>query len=348
MTWVVGGNCFNGFICVADIQITIEYPHTKEKKYFNCVQKIHKAYDNLCIAFSGDVKSGLLIIEDLSRNLQENIKENEYFDIDGQSKRLINYLKIRYKEINPNSNPSLELMFLWNAQEGEEISYRPFCYKFMSPDFKLHSTPQINLSQSGSGKNNDEYQAIVSFLSGKHGSSEAYKNLFSQIPDAPQIWTVQKFKKFLFQEASNINFPGVSKTLISFESEIQYKNAYPNWMHQLIKSAFIKSGIEYSTITTNRDTLNLAEFDINNVINKISSLKETSPDEYREISMILSLANETMDLSKIYTLPKIVSDMHFSESEEIDNQPLISSWDSMVRFLKSKNIRIGACSAISA
>ncbi|MEZ8392524.1 hypothetical protein AB4252_06220 [Vibrio cyclitrophicus] len=103
MTWVVGGNCFNGFVCVADIQVTLEYKN-KPRKYYNSVQKIHKVYDNLCVAFSGDIRSGLIIIEDLQKNLHNSIKENEYFDLDGQSKELIEYLKTVYKKLMEQKN----------------------------------------------------------------------------------------------------------------------------------------------------------------------------------------------------------------------------------------------------
>ncbi len=41
MTWVVGGNCFNGFVCVADIQATITLTGG-EVRYFNCIQKYTK------------------------------------------------------------------------------------------------------------------------------------------------------------------------------------------------------------------------------------------------------------------------------------------------------------------
>lgn len=94
MTWVVGGNCFNGFVCVADIQLTIEYADKSKNRYFNCLQKIHKVRDNLCVAFSGDVRTGLEMIADLTAWLEECIQPGRYFDIDGESAKLIQLLQI--------------------------------------------------------------------------------------------------------------------------------------------------------------------------------------------------------------------------------------------------------------
>ena len=153
------------------------------------MQKIHKVFDNLCVAFSGDIRSGLLIIEKLSIQIPQRMKENEYFDIDGQLAILVDYLNWLYKKFNPNSKPFLELTFLWTAQEGDD--------------------------------------------------GEIYSALFGSIEATLKIWTVQKFKNLLFHEASKVNHSGVSRTLISFESVINYQDIYPAWIHSFIKEAFI-------------------------------------------------------------------------------------------------------------
>lgn len=114
MTWVVGGNCFNGFVCVADIQATI-IKSNGQTHYYNCVQKIHKVTDNFCVAFSGDIRSGFKIVDFLRENIAYNFKEGEYFDIDGQSQDLINILKYAYNDANPRNKHNVELMFLWNS-----------------------------------------------------------------------------------------------------------------------------------------------------------------------------------------------------------------------------------------
>lgn len=71
------------------------------------------------MAFSGDIRSGFKIIELLRENIHQNFQDGECFDIDGQSKILIGFLNCCYDYINPNHKPYLELMFLWNSQEGD-------------------------------------------------------------------------------------------------------------------------------------------------------------------------------------------------------------------------------------
>lgn len=347
MTWIVGGNCFNGFVCVADIQATVEFNNGRPVEYYNCVQKIHKIFDNLCVAFSGDIRSGLLIIEDLSIQVHQSIKENEYFDIDGQSSLLIEYLQNLYKKINPKENPYLELMFLWVAQEGEEYQYRPFCMKFKSPEFRLNSTPQVGVSQSGSGTRNETYNSIFSFLSGRSNDSEDYKKVFRNIEEVPKIWTVQKFKNLLFHEASAVNFPGVSKSLISFESVIAYKDIYPAWIQPFMTDAFVELGIEYSNKNTANHNVNLVEIDLFKIDQKIADLQENHPEKFEAIRSVLSVAEELKDMESICKLPKITSDQYVDDEEIIHCQKLIAKWADMVSFMKEKNIKANDCHAFA-
>ena len=347
MTWVVGGNCFNGFICVADIQATIEFNNGRPNEYFNCVQKIHKVFDNLCVAFSGDIRSGLLIIEDLSREVPLSIKEGEYFDIDGQSSMLISYLHKLYKKINPITNPYLELMFLWMAQEGDELEYRPFCMKFKAPDFRLNSTPQLGVAQSGSGVNNQSFKSIVSFLSGRHNDSEDYRKIFSNIENAPRISTVHMFKKLIFQEASAVELLGVSKSLISFESVINHKDIYPDEMHSMLKDTFIDIGIEYTKESTENCDVDLVIFDAAKIDKIIKDIEKYDSDKYERIRRVLSLAKELEDFDCIRILPPITSDQHIASDEEIHSQRLIVKWTDMVSFLKKKKINVKACHAMA-
>jgi len=352
MTWVVGGNCFNGFVCVADIQATVQFQNKQPDIYFNCIQKIHKVFDNLCVAFSGDIRTGLLIIKDLSVQMKNTIRENEYFDIDGQSSLLIDYLKRIYKKINPKLCPHLELMFLWIAQEGEEIHYRPFLMKFNAPEFRINSTPLLGISQSGSGIRNESYNSIVSFLSGRPNDSEVYKiffgnNGFAQDKSSLKIWTVQKFKNILFNEASTVDYLGVSKSLISFESVIPYKDMYPVWLHSILKDTFIDIGIEYSTENTANQTINLATMDFEKIDYRIRELEKNDHSRLDTVREVLSFANEIKNFDSICNLPQIKSDYFLNEEEQIHSEKLITNWDDMISFLQKNNINIKACSAIA-
>src|SRR5262245_16980631 len=100
MTWIVGATPFNGVVGVADVQATFEYlDKSRPPKYYNCVRKLHRVYDNLYIGFSGDIRSGLLIIERLTAQMRETFNTGELFDIEGQLSILQDHLRGLYKEI---------------------------------------------------------------------------------------------------------------------------------------------------------------------------------------------------------------------------------------------------------
>ena len=58
MSWITSAKCFNGLVCIGDIQATITYPNGTVK-YINCIKKIYNIYDNLIVGFAGDIKVSL-------------------------------------------------------------------------------------------------------------------------------------------------------------------------------------------------------------------------------------------------------------------------------------------------
>lgn len=198
MTWIVGGNCFNGFVCVSDIQLTLEYSDPSKNKYFNCLKKVHQVHKNLCVAFSGHVKTGLILVENLREWLHDCIKEGTYFDLDGYSKTVMDFLMASYSAINGSKKPYVELMFLWTAQVESEPVFKAFCVKFKLPEFVFFSTPVSELAQAGSGTKSLHYREITNYLSGKKSSSDIYKDIFRDV-STPKLITVEKFKKNTIQ-----------------------------------------------------------------------------------------------------------------------------------------------------
>ncbi|MGC6095436.1 hypothetical protein [Citrobacter portucalensis] len=346
MTWVVGGNCFNGFVCVADIQATIQFTNG-ELRYYNCVQKIHKVACNLCVAFSGDIRSGLKLIDVLRDNLKQNLNDDEYFDIDGQSKTLIELLKYFYNIYNPVNKPQLELMFLWNSQEGDDLLYRPFCMKFKSPDFTMNSTALPGLSQSGSGMENKTFQAITAFLRGREISTPEYKDLFSDVEYAPNIITVQNFKNIILNEASKVAHPGISKSMISFESVIPYKDIYDEQQSKNVHEAFITLGLGSTEMKTANHRLFLSAFSASEVDKRLEHLRINHPFLYYSTKEILKNAREAINIQPLTKLPPIVTDQFKSNEEEIHANKLISSWQEMKQFLGEKGIHVSAMQAIA-
>ncbi len=344
MTWVVGGNCFNGFICVADIQATIIYPGIKGARYYNCVQKIHRVSNNLCVAFCGDIRSGLEIIQELRWALEGVIKANEYFDIDGQSKSVINFLRESYNRLNPRSRPVVEFMFLWNAQDGEDEHFRPFCMKFRSPNFGMSSTARIGLTRIGSGNDSEGFRAIADFLAGADAVTETSKRIFPNQPEAPNIWTVQKFKKLLFNEATNIDFAGVSKSFISFESVVDYAGIFPEDIHLDFTDAFKKIGVAYDVVHTENHSYNQVTLDPDKIKKTVSELFRLDIRSARDVQKKLQAGLASANLESISKLPTIKVDKIYGD-EEIHRYKLVTTWDGMSDFLDGCNIKADACIA---
>ena len=188
---------------------------------------------------------------------------------------------------------------------------------------------------------------ILSFLSGRASDNENYRKLFGSIEEAPKIWTVQKFKNLLFHEASAVNFPGVSKSLISFESVIAYKDIYPAWINPVMADAFCELGVEYGNKNTANHNFNFAEIDFFKIDKKITYLQENHPERLEAIRVVLSVAEELKDMESICKLPKIASDQYVDDEEIIHSQKLITKWSDMVIFMNEKNIEAHACNAIA-
>lgn len=346
MTWVVAGNCFNGFICVADIQATIVSKNGKHE-YYNCVQKIHKVAKNLCVAFSGDIRTGLKTVENIKVALSYDLSNDEYFDIDGQSKHVIDFFKKNYRTINPSSNPPIEFILMWNAQEGDEYIFRPFCMKFKSPEFNLNSTSLPGLAQSGSGISKKRFSAISAFLQGKKIESPEYEEIFSEIKEAPNIVTVKNFKNILLKESSRGDYPGISKSFISFESEVPYDRIYSEQTNKNIKEACITLGMGSTEIKTQNHSVFLSEISTTNIQEKIKRIKEINVFLYNSLMEIIVSAINSVDISPLAELPKITTDYYLSDEEEIHSYKLITTWDELKVFLSAKGVNVSAVQALA-
>lgn len=345
MTWVVGGNCFNGFICVADTQATIMTPGERNK-YFNCVQKIHKVAKNLCIAFCGDIRTGLEIINELRLQLSMSIPAENYFDIDGYSKVIIKFLKENYNRLNPTFKPAVEFMFLWNAQEGDELQFRPFCMKFRAPDFNINSTPRIGLAKMGSGNNNDSFQAISSFLSGNTQSTAAFEKIFPGQSEASRFWTVEKFKNMIFHEASKVTFPGVSKTFISCESVIGFSDIFKEDTHKQLTECFKKLGVTYEKVETANHHFIKVTLDPQVITDTYKDMCQKDIKSLVSIRKTLRESEASIDMEPTHQLPT-VEFKYIHGDEQVERPDLIADWNDMEIFLKKNKINISACQAVA-
>ncbi|MBD1571590.1 hypothetical protein HC728_19530 [Aliivibrio sp. S10_S31] len=239
-------------------------------------------------------------------------------------------------------------MFLWNAQEGDNLHYTPYLMTFRSPTFNMSSTKVLEAKDTGFGKRDSKYNAISTLLSGKSNDSSEFKKLKGELENVPRIWTVEKFKNFVFAEASEINLPGVSKTLICFESVIEYKDIFPDWVSDMLKVVFEELGVNYTTKNTANHSVNLVEMDFNEIDKVIKDLQKNSPDKLEVLKFMLQSAVKEYDLECLYELPKITSSYRVDDLEIIHSPHLFTKWKDLRDFLKSNGECISACSAIAA
>ena len=213
MSWITSAKCFNGLVCIGDVQATITYPNGKIE-YINCIKKIYNIYDNLVVGFAGDIKVALLMIEKLEELLAKWLDKDTLFDLDGQVYELKENLKILYNEFCGNLKPKVELIFCWYAQDEGEYEWNLYNWKFVSPNFSNSGDGKIQSPiQIGSGNNNINYQNSLEFLTGEDIKRRGkFKNLFNTNPEMI-IWTVTKYKNFLINQAQQENFNHRGQTL---------------------------------------------------------------------------------------------------------------------------------------
>ena len=97
MTWALGGTHIGCCRCIADIQATFIYPRDKII-YLDIVQKIHEISQNIMIAFAGDIKIALKIVE----KLKLEISKDKYLKKQSQPEIVANdilkYIRFLYNE----------------------------------------------------------------------------------------------------------------------------------------------------------------------------------------------------------------------------------------------------------
>lgn len=346
MTWIVGATAFNGLVCVADVQATFEYlDKSRSPKYFNCVRKLHKVYQNLYIGFSGDIRSGLLMIERLQVQMQASYGANELFDIEGQLSKLQDHLAQTYREFNLHKDPQLDLMFFWLKQEGESPFYEPACMRFIAPHFGTSGIGPLQINQSGSGKRSAEFQALVDFLSGRTPREDLREKIFGKISVIPSMWTASKIRTLLVKEGSNVSHAGVSKTFLSVVAELGWNRTVSGATHEKVMSALEGFGFERWQEETRADTLHMYSFDLNEFIEKISKLIDSNPEKLNEIVDAIRAFKAEEDLSPLCELPDFNEEFHHNDAENVEILSLCSKWSDMEQFMRQNGIRIGECTA---
>ncbi len=330
MSWITSAKCFNGLVCIGDIQATITYS-TGDIKYINCIQKVYNIYDNLVVGFAGDIKVALLMIEKLKNLLSIWLEKDTLFDVDGQLYELRENLKLLYNEFRGNSFPKVELLFCWYAQDENEYKWNLYNWKFISPNFAHSGDGKIQSPiQIGSGNNNENYQNSLKFLTGDQNKrSLKFEKIFKSNPEMI-IWTISKYKNFLINQARQENFNGVSKSFHSFVATINYDKLYSKEDNDKIKEISRKFGLEFQPITHDSDTIHGVEFSVA----KLKCMADNHPKKFYEIWKEIEEINKRINIASIYEKPIFTKEFHESNDEMIDT--ICTSWKEFDILMKTK------------
>lgn len=344
MTWIISGNCFNGFACVSDVQVTVDPQNGGKLRYYNCLKKTHVVCKNLCIAFCGDVRTGLLLIEILKKAVPESLQDGEYFDIDGQSGPLITFLRNCYKDINPNSEPRVDLVFCWNAQEGADVNFRPFCMRFRSPGFLMSSTPLMGLISLGSGASKPGYQDISEFLSGNSSDSDMYLQMFGDSPLGQRYWTVSKFRNLAARQAQTFDRPGISRSTTACTGTIDFAGMLSDDHSLRLRNLMTEIGLVIREERTSNDIIRNYEISLEAMALSSEKLRNSNPRRAAEVYFEMEEIRQALNYEKLFQLPHIEEFQELSSEEKLI-LPLLSDWDSVRALLEQDGIDLASCSA---
>lgn len=234
----------------------------------------------------------------------------------------------------------------WNAQEGGDLYFRPFCMRFRSPDFTLSSTPMLGLTSLGSGASQPGYLDIRVFLSGEVSCDEAYLKMFGDTQQGKRYWTVSKFKNVAARQAQTFDRPGISRSTTACTGTIDFGSMLSAEENQRLRELMPEIGVVVREERTSNDILRNYEISIPETIRAIASLRDGNPKRADEIYEELASFRRSMNYDNLFKLP------HLEEFQELipherPISPLLSDWDSVRALLEEDGVDLANCSAIA-
>lgn len=347
MTWVVGFNAFNGVLCVADVQVTVPSWDGKKVRYFDCLKKVHRLWRNAYVAFSGDVRVALLMIEDLRQMIERDFSPEELFTFEDQLAVYQNNLQCLYKIHAGRESPNVELLFAYLGQPDDQAEYVPALCRFRSPNFTFNASSRLQLDQCGSGKTNPALSVIAEFLAGRRSANtELYEQLFPNIPHPPLISTVKKARTLLTSEAALSASPGVSGTYCSVMAELGWDRLLPPNDQKRLRKVMLALGVQRYDAHTRADHLEGFVLDVDHVQTQIALLAEENPRLLMELIAEYQALSSNADASSLTELPEFVEEYHpCSGAPAIED--LCTTWPQVREYLKSRGIPLASCRAIA-
>jgi hypothetical protein len=350
MTWVVAANAFNGVVCVADVQMTVPYvDRSRTPKYFNCLRKVHQLWRNAYVAFSEDVRMGLLLIADLKELLAQQLGEDEFFSLeDGNLEIIQRFLRDRYAAHAGGKLPKLQLMLVWYYQEGDEAEWRTGCMRFIAPDFRFNSSGLLQVDQCGSGMHGKAFQALTEFLKGRPVEDAAlFERMFGS-SEVPNVMTVKKMRNLLVREAGQEAFSGVSRSYMSVMAETNFAGLWKAEQHDMLVQLLKKAGMEERRDRTRADQLITHAFDIEAINQRVDAMKALYPQQYAQMQRDFAALYAAADPTALTKPPTFVEMVHLSEEEPLHADPLCATWEQVQAFMQRQGLPAAAAAAAIA
>ena len=343
MTWIVGAKCVDGLVCIGDVQVTIQH-RDGTRQYFDCLQKVHKIYDNAICGFSGDVRVGLEMIRDMQIELEAGLRPNNHiFDLDGELEIFRKAMARSYSHHSKRKSESVELMILWSAPENEDGTgvYQYYCWSFRSPDFKQRGTGAVQRAmQSGSGSTDSGYKPIITFLDGKRGLGDAYREVLDLPENAEFNVTARKYRTMVMDAASQVHCPGVSQFFHGFEAIVDTSQMHDPEIMEKVSELFTKAGIKKQT-PDGGSAIRLNPQDLPLWFPKLDNKTRV------ELAYWIKKAHETMDVSAYFKPLEFEFFTNIDSPDQLDSGILFSKWESLAEFLDSEGVNVKGVQAVA-
>jgi len=207
MTWVVGGRHLLCVGCVADVEVTLDFPNGT-KKPGGYVQKVHKISDDIVIAFADCIRLGFAIVESIRSEFLPKFDQRLLADPELVASELLRFVKYQYKK---RRRPRERVELLFFIRPSNCISTDFGLFKCVSPNFVLEQPVEaFDMLEIGSGFLAPEYRDVI-----QHASKGVVQIQMDEGDEKPTlIIPVGGLGfKWIFASAQDFEVAGISRAM---------------------------------------------------------------------------------------------------------------------------------------
>lgn len=157
MTWVVGGRHVACARCIADVEVTLEYPNgvTEHGGY---VQKVHILSDDVVIAFADRIRLAFAIIDLIKAEFMPRLDERLLDQPEIVAQRLTRFIRYAFNKVKRNGERVEFMLFI--RPKRELASYG--VWKMVSPKFnRIAPSQPFEMLEIGSGSVASNYRDLI-------------------------------------------------------------------------------------------------------------------------------------------------------------------------------------------